>query len=250
VTDGGLRAQVLDWLFDHNEAMHEAARAPHRYLPQDLYPEDLPGALEMMASIRDFLDRGVKPDVRPEDIPWPTVIMAPVQDFIRQQLPDDRTEDLWRTLLTLRHAGLIVLTDPTDTANASVIITDAGRAEVQQRRTEIEQRQTNVARVAVERLPSDSDEATTSGPVTANESAWLIASWDRIRMSAPVPERCVNYLAQRTGLSRARIDQVRRMRNICAHPAEHGLPERAAYAAAQETTRELLRRLAEPPPST
>lgn len=71
----------------------------------------------------------------------------------------------------------------------------------------------------------------------------LLDHWDALKSLAPNPDRAVTFLAQHGRLPRSEVDQVRRVRNHCAHPSEHGWPSAYEVDKALATARELRRRL-------
>jgi TPR repeat protein len=76
--------------------------------------------------------------------------------------------------------------------------------------------------------------------------AELLTAWDELSGLAPEPDRCVDYLAKRSGLPRADVARVRRVRNQCAHPAKHGWPASYEIDIALTTARALRRQMAMP----
>lgn len=52
----------------------------------------------------------------------------------------------------------------------------------------------------------------------------LLSLWDELSGHAPEPDRCIDYLAERSGLPRSDVTRVRYVRNRCAHPVAHGWP--------------------------
>ncbi|MEV3921141.1 tetratricopeptide repeat protein [Actinomadura coerulea] len=73
----------------------------------------------------------------------------------------------------------------------------------------------------------------------------LLVAWDQLSGMAPEPDRCIDFLATRSGLPRADIERMRRVRNRCAHPVEHGWPSSYELDLAL-TTAASLRRLVDP----
>jgi hypothetical protein len=71
----------------------------------------------------------------------------------------------------------------------------------------------------------------------------LLAVWDELSSLAPEPDRCIDYFAGRSGLPRADVERVRRVRNQCAHPAERGWPSSHDIGLALTTAAELRRRV-------
>jgi hypothetical protein len=76
--------------------------------------------------------------------------------------------------------------------------------------------------------------------------AELLAVWDELSGLAPEPDHCIDYLTDRSGLPRADIQRVRRVRNQCAHPAERGWPSSYEIDLALTTATELRRRVGLP----
>ena len=74
----------------------------------------------------------------------------------------------------------------------------------------------------------------------------LLASWDELSGLAPEPDHCVDYLAERSGLPRADVAKLRRVRNQCAHPADRGWPTSYEIDIALTTAKALQRRIQSP----
>jgi hypothetical protein len=71
----------------------------------------------------------------------------------------------------------------------------------------------------------------------------LLAVWDGLSGLAPDPDRCIDYLADRSWIPRADVERVRKVRNQCAHPAERGWPSSYELDLALTTAAELRRRV-------
>lgn len=63
----------------------------------------------------------------------------------------------------------------------------------------------------------------------ADSRLWLLARWERLRARAP-RDNYLDWLANRTGLARRRLDEVRRVRNTVAHADGPVQPHRLASA--------------------
>jgi hypothetical protein len=74
----------------------------------------------------------------------------------------------------------------------------------------------------------------------------LLRIWDALMNLAPDPSRAVFFLAKQSILTRAAVDQVRRVRNQCAHPDSKGWPSPYDLDTALTTAREIHRRLVPP----
>lgn len=74
----------------------------------------------------------------------------------------------------------------------------------------------------------------------------LLSSWDTLSSLAPEPDHCVDYLAKQSGLPRADVARLRKVRNRCAHPAERGWPSPYEIDIALTTARALRHRMALP----
>ena len=72
----------------------------------------------------------------------------------------------------------------------------------------------------------------------------LLAAWAEVSGLAPNPDRCVDYLTERSGLPRADIARTRKVRDQCAHPAEQGRPTSYELDIALTTARALREQIA------
>ncbi|MEV4383365.1 FHA domain-containing protein [Streptosporangium sp. NPDC049644] len=63
----------------------------------------------------------------------------------------------------------------------------------------------------------------------ADSRLWLLARWERLRARAP-RDNYLDWLANRTGMARRRLDEVRRVRNAVAHADGPVQPHRLASA--------------------
>lgn len=73
--------------------------------------------------------------------------------------------------------------------------------------------------------------------------AELLAAWDELSGLAPAPDRCVDFLSERSGLPRADIARAHQVRDQCAHPAGDGSPSAYELDIALTTAAALHKRM-------